>query len=307
MENELRNTLLSAKDQIQYRLRTCYSDTFYPRRLKLAKRSLGTIVCLVVLILFLAGPGLLILLKIFLPNMVPWDLVQWDKGNYTWSQIIEVSKFWILGYFLFNTFVVFKKWKDPDFHNGHRSSLKEVFGTSILAGVWEELFFRWIAFLCACFWVNVANWILGGFLGGGGSINIQGFRGLIDLFDSHILIPIADWSTRGMIHDYLYLVPQGFTWFVIGSAIIVTSNQFRDGHKKYGPVGYIASWFFGMFCFYLTFNYGLVTAIVVHTLLDIAALTPGYIDSLIWPRLNKDKVRLPITLGEYIRMGRIRR
>lgn len=247
----------------------------------MSKLSVGRIACLVLALLFFTGPGLLILLKIFVPHLVPWDLVHWDKGNYTWGQILDAGKYWIIGYFSINTVIFFLKRKDPKFNNNHTSSLKKVFGLSIFAGVSEELFFRWIAFLSLSFWVQIANFILGGILGG---------RGLIDIIDSAIFIPIADGFTGGILHDYLYLIPQNFSWVVVGSAIILAANRFRDGHKYLGPLGWVLAWFFGMFAFYLTLNYGLVTAIVIHILVDIAAFGAGYIDSLIWPKLYAHKV-----------------
>jgi hypothetical protein len=99
---------------------------------------------------------------------------------------------------------------------------------------------------------------------------------------------MADWATHGMLHDLLYYIHPGHTWFVVGAAIVSISIRFRDGHIYLGLIGWINAWFLGMFMFYLTFQYGLLAAILVHILYDIFALGVGYLDSVIWPKIYPD-------------------
>jgi len=180
---------------------------------------------------------------------------------------------------------------------------------SVLAGLLEEISFRWLIFLGAFLGLWIMNFIFAGFLvliacvgvgyllgalidpheGGG----IGGFIGLIlgvvmivvlgltgnlppgllEWIHLNITAPIADWTTFGALHDQLYH-PAGW---LAGAAVLSANAGFRDGHKYQGILGYVNSWFLGMVFFWLMFTYGLLAAILVHFLYDliIFAVTAG--------------------------------
>lgn len=117
--------------------------------------------------------------------------------------------------------------------------------TSVLAGVLEEISFRW--------------WI---------------FCGLLGWIMIHIPIPIASFFTLGKLDTLFY----GFGWFV-GAAILGSNGQFRNGHAYQGFFGYINSWFIGLFMFWLMFNYGLLSAVIAHWFYDQLIFTIRYIDA----------------------------
>jgi len=125
--------------------------------------------------------------------------------------------------------------------------------TSLFAGIFEEIGFRWLIFLSSIAWTKVTNWIFFGFLG----------FGIPEWLFVHVFGPLANWTTLG------YLQPQllGGDW-AIGAAMLASNAFFRDGHRYQGWFGTINAWFAGMFLFWMTFHHGLFAAIVVHFAYD---------------------------------------
>jgi hypothetical protein len=126
---------------------------------------------------------------------------------------------------------------------------------SVWAGVTEEISFRWLIFFAQIFWIKVLNFLFFGFLG----------LGLPRFFHLHLFGPLADWTTFGGLHDFLFS-PAGWA---VGAAMLGTNAFFRDGHSYQGILGVLNSWFIGMFCFWLMFTYGLPAAILIHFLYDL--------------------------------------
>ncbi len=126
---------------------------------------------------------------------------------------------------------------------------------SVWAGVVEEICFRWLIFLSTILWMKVINFILLGFMGWG--------------IPEHLFIwifrPVADFVTLHGLHAQLYH-PTGWA---VGGALLATNALFRDGHKYLGWIGWINSWFIGMFLFWIMFRFGLPAAILVHFLYDL--------------------------------------
>jgi len=124
---------------------------------------------------------------------------------------------------------------------------------SVKAGVLEELVFRWLLVLSAPVLVTIVN-----------AITFGGFRWL----HLHILLPVANWATLGILEPQLH----ASNW-VMAASILWAAGAFRNGHAYLGPVGYVNSWFIGMIMFYVVFNYGLITAMVVHFVYDAIILS----------------------------------
>lgn len=125
---------------------------------------------------------------------------------------------------------------------------------SILAGILEEIAFRWLIFFLAIVMIPVMDWLLLGFVG----------LHLIQWIYVVILCPIANFFTLGYLEEYLL---NGYGW-AVAAAIISANGDFRNGHRYLGWPGYINSWFLGMYFFWVVFNYGLIAAIIIHFLYD---------------------------------------
>lgn len=119
---------------------------------------------------------------------------------------------------------------------------------SALAGVVEEIIFRWLVVLSAPAGLTLANWITFGF---------------VKWFNVHLLLPFANWLTLGILAPQLH----DSNW-VMAAAILSAAAAFRKQHAYLGLFGYVNSWFIGMVMFYLVFNYGIITAIVAHFAYD---------------------------------------
>jgi len=131
---------------------------------------------------------------------------------------------------------------------------------SAFAGIFEELAHRWLSFLGAFGVLAVTNYLLGGFVFG---------TGLPEWLHNNVWGHLADWTTFGMLHDWIYH-PGGW---LVGAAMLYSNAVFRDGHKYQGWFGYINSWFIGMYLFYIMFHHGLLAAILVHFAYDMVIFT----------------------------------
>lgn len=139
--------------------------------------------------------------------------------------------------------------------------------TSTWAGIVEEICFRWLIFL-NCLWVTkFFNMI---------------FCGFPAWFYMHVVGPIANFFTLGLMQDCLY---HPASW-AVGASILAANAAFRDGHKYLGIPGIINSWFIGMFLFWITLNYGLVAAIFLHFLYDFLVFTTVYVAAVVTRKLS---------------------
>ena len=125
---------------------------------------------------------------------------------------------------------------------------------SIFAGVTEEIAFRWLLFFGSFLTIGATNWAFFGFLG----------FGLPEWFFTVIWGPLASFTTFGHLEPWLSH-PSGW---LFGAALLSSNAFFRNGHKYLGPLGYVNSWFLGMFFFYVMFTHGLLAAIFIHFLYD---------------------------------------
>lgn len=131
--------------------------------------------------------------------------------------------------------------------------------TSVFAGVFEEIYFRWIYFLTAMATVYFFNFLFFDWLG----------FGIPHWFFVNIWEPLADWTTLHYLHAHIF----SEKGWAIGAAMLATNAGFRNGHKYQGFLGYVNSWFIGMFFFWIMFQYGLPVAILVHFTYDFLIFT----------------------------------
>lgn len=133
---------------------------------------------------------------------------------------------------------------------------------SLRAGILEEICFRWILFLGFipvlyfanqfCFW----------------AFHIEGPKVLFYGFYA----PLADSFTLGFLHVQLT-----GDWLIAASLLSV-NFRFQDEHAYLGWVGYINSWFFGMYMFYMLFHFGLLACVLAHILYDLGIVVVLYLD-----------------------------
>lgn len=126
--------------------------------------------------------------------------------------------------------------------------------TSLNAGFFEEIIFRGFLFMNTMVMMVFFNAIT---------------FGLVRWVNENIMIPVTDWVTFYTLHEQL--VNHGEWYF--GAAIISAAAAFRDAHKGLGYLGWLNAWWIGLVMFFLTFNYGLPTAIAAHIIYDVIVFT----------------------------------
>lgn len=220
-----------------------------------SKYKLPNLIASAVVSLLLIG-----IAKIWFPTVVPFEF--WGFWGIRGSFMDWIGGYWFIfawgmGLSLLFTPAQFRLLKEAKRRSFRAPSTGEVFKngviTSVLAGVLEEILFRWIFFLGGLIGICFTNWCFFGVLG----------FGIPEFLYNLIVGPVANFMTGGILEQHLLHMP----WH-IGSGIIAANTFFRDGHKYQGPIGWVNSWFMGMFLFSVFFEFGLVAAIVLHFLYD---------------------------------------
>lgn len=155
----------------------------------------------------------------------------------------------------------------PEENRNAEINLGKGFLLSLWAGVMEEICFRWLIFMSSIIGVKIVNFLIFGFLG----------LGIPELLQVYVLGPVANFCTLGYLEQVL-IRPEAWA---VGAGLLAANGFFRDGHKYLGIIGFVNSWFIGMFMFFLLFKYGLVACILVHFLYDLAIFAVRYVDQVI--------------------------
>ena len=236
-------------------------------------------------ILCIAALGVWIGTSIF-PNFFNYPYLDWGG----WDSVV---RFWPV--FLWGaTMATLSGLQGVPVHVSERSSLfRYGLVTSILAGVWEEIAYRWIFIFYALIILAALNWAFGAGLGwvavaaavgaflflayeqewvGAvlclvGAVLAMVFAEHVNpiYWFYHLLVWIIHYTTFFQMDSILYGEHEQL--FLFGA--VLANTWFRDGHKYQGTVGLINSWYMGMVLLYATMTYGLATAIVIHALYDI--------------------------------------
>ncbi len=220
---------------------------------KYGQKLLNEIIWSIIVIFFI---------KALAPKFIPFGLWEfWTcKGNvYDWLNTGWPLLAW--GAFLATVISIFT-YNDPKANRNAEGVLVGGFITSTIAGVFEELIFRWLLFLGAIPGIRLVNII---------------FLGFPHFFFSYFVGPVADFTTAGYLTSWLFH-PIG--WY-IGAAIISANSLFRDGHKYQGLFGFTNSWFGGMALFYIMFKHGIMASITIHFLYDFVIYIIRYLDHAI--------------------------
>lgn len=179
------------------------------------------------------------------------------KGDF-WAVVWSAWPLYLWGFAL-TVIAILRGANDENIHEEPISLFISGAWISAMAGIWEELYFRWVLFLFALITFPIVDWIFLGFM------DVHIFRWLY----SEILCPVANYMTLGYLEPYLM---NGYSW-VVGAAIISTNGQFRNGHSYQGWFGLVNSWFIGMYLHWVVFTHGILAAIFIHFLYDFIIFT----------------------------------
>lgn len=213
-----------------------------------------------------------ILWEIFFPDMIPFRLFEFVTLKGSLVDVLKSS--WIIfawgtGFTLVVTLLTRN-------HPEENHLAEAIFGvdlvSSVIAGVCEEIVFRWWLFFSEIPGYKILNFLLFDFLG----------WGISEMLHLNVFGPIANFATLGLLKPQLL----NAAGWAVGAAILTSNGKFRDGHLYQGPIGWINSWFGGMFFFYLMFNHGLIAAIIVHMLYDVFIDVVVYLDRR-WERSGR--------------------
>jgi hypothetical protein len=127
----------------------------------------------------------------------------------------------------------------------------------VIVPVLEETIFRWLTFYVAIVTLTGLNYLVFGFAG----------LGLPSWIFVHAARPVANFFTLGDAHAILY----NKTSWAVGAAVLVANGKFRSGHLYQGFLGWVWSWYMGIFLFVVMFQYGLFAAIIVHAAYNFMA------------------------------------
>lgn len=206
-------------------------------------------------------------IQFFISDATPYGMFDLWKSTGTLTEWLTIGIPIFIWAVVVNGWQCYRTYNDPIQNRHAERILHGGFMISAAAGIFEEMLFRWVLFMAMIILTQVVNFIFFGFLG----------FGIPELVFNYILGPVANFFTLGYLSEYL---TRPEIWY-IGSGLIAANTKFRDGHKYQGFLGWLNSWFLGMFFFYMTLNYGLLSAIVVHFAYDMVIFLVIYIDMVI--------------------------
>lgn len=208
-----------------------------------------------------------VICELIWPEVIPFTFFQFLAFKGTLSQVLTASWPILLWGACVTAFFALTSRNDRHVNRHAELILVEGGVISVMAGVLEEIAFRWWIFYGAIVGVKISNFLFFGFLGFGIPAWLY-----LNLFG-----PVANLATLGILEPILF---NGLGW-AVGAAVLSSNGKFRDGHMYKGPIGWINSWFIGMFMFYLMFQYGLLAAVLIHFLYDLFIYCIHYVDAAV--------------------------
>ncbi len=174
----------------------------------------------------------------------------------------------ILGGIALNVFHMASTTNPPEVHANAGSIPFTGFLTSLMAGVMEEIVFRWVLFYAffGMFWFIDRN-ILGGFLQAQFTNNLSFINTFLVFGAPEMISNPTNWAT--------------------GLAILSSNWKFQEGHSYQGISGQIFSWLGGLVFFNVMFVHGLFAAMLVHFAFDMLTFVMLMVDLFL--EENSDK------------------
>ncbi len=220
--------------------------------------------CLNILFIF-QFPITLIVAGIFFPETIPFKIFGfWNTSKAVDGIIAGLPMLlWTLVVNFIGQFVIRKLIeRNPEMKEANderiAQSLASHPGYLLITSVFEEVAFRWVMFLGGIPLLKIINHLFFGFAG----------IGIFERLHIYIIGPIADFTTFGYLHNFLF---HEHGW-AVGASLLSSNAVFRDGHKYQGWFGYFNAWFAGMYVFYIALNYSLLSAIAIHIAGNYTAL-----------------------------------
>lgn len=237
-------------------------------------------------------------------RLVEW----WAPGffrhpNLTWTTSFEtLYRFWPLALYTVGMAIISVRMVGVTSSRYDEKIFKLGLVTATLAGIWEELGFRWLYVCTAMIGLVISNWMFGTAFGtvfalisilmglvilhAGKSvwgifagiiavawglfliwiIWVAGYNDPIYWFYGHVMVPFLSFVSWGEL-DPVLKNPHLPQLFVFG--MIAANSRFKDGHKYMGAAGMANAWIFGFVMMYSAVVYGIGTAVVLHVLTDV--------------------------------------
>jgi hypothetical protein len=266
---------------------------------------------------------IILIMNYFLPGVLPFGIFEFWFFKFSLAKLAEIP--WVLlligpGLTILATMLSKRK---KDEHLDELAGLPDNIWTSILAGVFEPISFRWLGFYLAifAFWaidlLTQELWVTGWWIAITTNLWVAiplivlaligaNFIGLIAYgitYDNNtkgcliksvaaivvLSVVIIDlgtfflvfWSWLKWLYDAILIplviiITQGrlstqladYGWATMAAAISVNWS-FGKAHANRGPIAFLDAWAFGMIEFWVTFNFGLPVAILLHVGYDI--------------------------------------
>lgn len=225
----------------------------------------------------LFGLVVLPIIMFFFPWLVPfgfWEFWTWKGTPTDWLYSGIPMFLWGAGLATIISLIV------PDVFKNHETAGDDFVLHSLRgawAGFWEETTFRWLIFLGNIVSLKFANFLFFGWLQYLLWWLTDWKFGYVRFLHLNFFGPLANWTTLGYLEPYLY---HPATW-AVGASMLATNAFFRDGHTYQGPIGWVNSWFGGMFLFWIMFKHGLLAAILVHATYNFIVHLVHYLDAVI--------------------------
>lgn len=215
----------------------------------------------------LGSLGFALVADLIFPKLLPFEMFEfWALKGSLWAVIKSSWIAFAWGAGLTTLVSVFTRNSPQRNQNAEAHYFVDVMKSAV-AGLFEEISFRWCFFYGSIVTLQIFNFLVFGFLG----------FGIPEWVYQHVFGPLADFTTLHYLHEYLF---NGYGW-AVGAAIVAANGRFRNGHVYLGPLGFVNSWFMGMFFFYIMFHYGLIAAMIVHFLYDFFIFSVSYVDAVI--------------------------
>ncbi|MHA2279615.1 MAG: hypothetical protein ACXAC5_01805 [Promethearchaeota archaeon] len=209
--------------------------------------------------------GLLLIVKAIFPSSTPFDTFEFWKENQVLTGIKASWPIFLWGAAV-TSIVAFSTRNKRSLNKKAEDILVGGVFVSAIAGVFEEMVFRWIIFLWGIVGVKVVNFLFFGFLG----------FGLAQFIHNWIVGPIVNFVTFGKMQWLIF----DMGW-AVGASALAANAKFRTEHAYLGVFGLLNSWIIGFFLFWVMFTYGLLAAITVHFLYDLFIFIIRYVDAAI--------------------------
>ncbi len=226
---------------------------------------------------FVAIVVIIILLIFYERDAVPYEFEKallW-RGNF-WDIFAISWPLFAMGFGL-NLLKLTTSVNPPEVHNNSDKIPLQGLKVSLMAGIFEEIVFRWIFlyFEMGTFWIW--NQIL---------VSMTGEPILQNVSESQYMSLFVDWLVAGDAEFWL----SGTAW-TVGFAVILSNWKFQKGHLYQGWTGWLFSGIGGLFFFRIMFSHGLFGAMLVHFLFDMMTFIMLYIDVQIEKALGMSKAQ----------------